>query len=268
MYHRPQPRERRGGCEAGPAPRVPGGPGPRRRARSAAAGAAPCLRREGKKSEKGVNRVCSCWEMYLVESKEITSPDRRGFIPLRMVLICFRLDPFMSRGGEGYLPYSADPRANPHAEPFLRTHLRPHRSLSGFPFSRNRRRERLNPSRAAHGPPSPPRSQTALRDPPPPPQLRSHGRRNRSGGGAAPARPPPRRRDRPRIPALPERPGLRRDAPRRKSPFLCRKEKLTPPYTPRVYSTASDLVEGGAGGREQEEGWLRRGGSRAANKSY
>lgn len=167
MYHRPQPRERRGGCEAGPAPRVPGGPGPRRRARSAAAGAAPCLRREGKKSEKGVNRVCSCWEMYLVESKEITSPDRRGFIPLRMVLICFRLDPFMSRGGEGYLLYSADPRANPHAEPFLRTHLRPHRSLSGFPFSRNRRRERLNPSRAAHGPPSPPRSQTALRDPPP-----------------------------------------------------------------------------------------------------
>lgn len=42
--------------------------------------------------------ICFYWEIYLMESQEITSSDRQGFIPVHMVLICFRLDPSMSRG--------------------------------------------------------------------------------------------------------------------------------------------------------------------------
>lgn len=55
-------------------------------------------------------------------------------------------------------------------------------------------------------------------------------------------------------------PGCGAALPRRKSPFFCLEEKNCHHHTPPVYSTSSDLVEGGAGGREQEEGWLRRGG--------
>lgn len=105
--------------------------------------------------------------------------------------------------------YSLDPRANPHCERFLQPHLRPHRSPSDPP----------SPGAGAN-----------------PPQLRSHKRRNRSGGGAAPARLPSRQRDRLHIPALRDRPGLRRGAsPPKVAFFLFRREKLPPPHTPSIF---------------------------------
>lgn len=165
-----------------------------------------------------------------------------------MVLICFRLDPFTSRGGGGYLVYSLDPRANPHSERFLQTHLRPHRSPSGFPFSRDRRWERLSS-------PAPLTAPRALREAKPHsspgPGVPFPGTPRRSSARTAAATGPaagrPRRGPRPddAIGRAAQRcrtgPGCGAALHRRKSPFLFRKEKLPPPHThpppphPRIF---------------------------------
>lgn len=208
----------------GSGPTGPGWPGSRAPAECRVRGRGSSAPRPREKREKEINRDTFLLGNISDGIKGDYISWSAGIYPGSYGLNLLSLRPFYESGRGGYLVYSLDPRANPHAERVLQPHLRLRRSLSALPFSR----DQLHPSRPAPGPPSPLRSQTPLLAGA---RRRAPGTPRRSSACTSAATGPPvglpwcgprpdgatgpvSRRCRPG-------PGCGATLPRRKSPFFC-----------------------------------------------